>query len=106
VQFTAQRLRTLGTRGKGCAANAYSARRKFPALVDAFALVKRDHPASRLVILGEGPERAAIEAPGRHHATNLQSPRNLGRGRVLPGHHACFDGQVVAFTGFQDSVAA
>jgi glycosyltransferase involved in cell wall biosynthesis len=35
--------------------------KNFPALVDAFALVKRNH-AARLVILGEGPERPVIEA--------------------------------------------
>jgi glycosyltransferase involved in cell wall biosynthesis len=39
----------------------------FPALVDAFALVKRTYPAARLVILGEGPERPAIEARVGHH---------------------------------------
>jgi glycosyltransferase involved in cell wall biosynthesis len=36
----------------------------FPALIDAFALVRREH-AGRLVILGEGPERSAIEAAVR-----------------------------------------
>ena len=40
--------------------------KNFPALVDAFALVKRDR-AARLVILGEGPERPAIEARIRRH---------------------------------------
>ncbi len=38
----------------------------FPALVDAFAIVRREHRA-RLVILGEGPERATIEAHIRRH---------------------------------------
>ena len=35
--------------------------KNFPALVDAFALVRRER-AARLVILGEGPERSTIEA--------------------------------------------
>ena len=35
--------------------------KNFPGLVDAFALLRREHDA-RLVILGDGPERAAIEA--------------------------------------------
>jgi glycosyltransferase involved in cell wall biosynthesis len=38
----------------------------FPALVEAFAIVRRDHRA-RLVILGEGPERSTIEAHIRRH---------------------------------------
>jgi glycosyltransferase involved in cell wall biosynthesis len=41
--------------------------KNFPALVDAFALMKREHPAARLVILGEGPERVTIEACIRRH---------------------------------------
>lgn len=36
--------------------------KNFPALVEAFALVVRQQPAARLVILGEGPEREAITA--------------------------------------------
>jgi glycosyltransferase involved in cell wall biosynthesis len=52
--------------------------KNFPALVDAFALVKRDHEAARLVILGEGPERAAIEARVHHHA--------LQESIALPGY--------------------
>jgi glycosyltransferase involved in cell wall biosynthesis len=40
--------------------------KNFPALVEAFALVQRDHNA-RLVILGEGPERPALEAHVRQH---------------------------------------
>lgn len=40
--------------------------KNFPALVDAFALVRREH-AGRLVILGEGPERAAIQEHVRRH---------------------------------------
>jgi glycosyltransferase involved in cell wall biosynthesis len=43
-----------------------SVQKNFPALVDAFALIHRDH-AARLVILGEGPERDAIESRVRHH---------------------------------------
>lgn len=35
--------------------------KNFPALVEAFAVVKREHKNARLVILGEGPEREAIE---------------------------------------------
>jgi glycosyltransferase involved in cell wall biosynthesis len=35
--------------------------KNFALLIDAFAIVKRDHDA-RLVILGEGPERAALDA--------------------------------------------
>jgi glycosyltransferase involved in cell wall biosynthesis len=38
----------------------------FPALVDAFAILRREHKA-RLVILGEGPERSTIEAVIRRH---------------------------------------
>jgi glycosyltransferase involved in cell wall biosynthesis len=40
--------------------------KNFRLLIDAFAIVKRDHHA-RLVILGEGPERSALEAQVRHH---------------------------------------
>jgi glycosyltransferase involved in cell wall biosynthesis len=40
--------------------------KNFPALVDAFAIVKRHH-AARLVILGEGPERTTIESRIRLH---------------------------------------
>src|SRR4029453_4618375 len=38
----------------------------FPALVDAFAILRREHKA-RLVIFGEGPERSTIEALIRRH---------------------------------------
>lgn len=38
--------------------------KNFPLLIDAFGLVSRDHHA-RLVILGEGPERPALEAQVR-----------------------------------------
>jgi glycosyltransferase involved in cell wall biosynthesis len=41
--------------------------KNFPALVDAFAILRREHDA-RLVILGEGPERAMIEAHVRRHS--------------------------------------
>lgn len=41
--------------------------KNFVALIDAFALVRRHHDA-RLVILGEGPERAAIEARVAAHS--------------------------------------
>jgi glycosyltransferase involved in cell wall biosynthesis len=40
--------------------------KNFPALIEAFALVKRQHDV-RLVILGEGPERPALEALIRQH---------------------------------------
>jgi glycosyltransferase involved in cell wall biosynthesis len=40
--------------------------KNFPALIEAFALVSREHDA-RLVILGEGPERCALEAKVRQH---------------------------------------
>jgi glycosyltransferase involved in cell wall biosynthesis len=40
--------------------------KNFPALIDAFAAVKRVRDA-RLVILGEGPERAALESRVRAH---------------------------------------
>jgi glycosyltransferase involved in cell wall biosynthesis len=43
-----------------------TAQKNFPALVDAFALLGRQHRA-RLVIIGEGEERAAIEAHVRRH---------------------------------------
>jgi glycosyltransferase involved in cell wall biosynthesis len=38
------------------------AQKNFRLLIDAFALVKRDHPTARLVILGEGEERGMLEA--------------------------------------------
>jgi glycosyltransferase involved in cell wall biosynthesis len=41
--------------------------KNFPALVEAFALVMRQQPAARLVILGEGPEREVIAAQVRRH---------------------------------------
>ena len=44
----------------------------FPALVDAFAILRREHPA-RLVILGEGPERGTIEALIRRRASKTTS---------------------------------
>jgi glycosyltransferase involved in cell wall biosynthesis len=34
----------------------------FPTLVDAFAIVRRQLPRARLVIVGDGPERARLEA--------------------------------------------
>jgi glycosyltransferase involved in cell wall biosynthesis len=40
--------------------------KNFLALIEAFALVRREHDV-RLVILGEGPERTAIEAHIRRH---------------------------------------
>jgi glycosyltransferase involved in cell wall biosynthesis len=40
--------------------------KNFPMLIEAFALVRREHDA-RLVILGEGPERPALEALVRRH---------------------------------------
>jgi CDP-glycerol glycerophosphotransferase (TagB/SpsB family) len=36
--------------------------KNFPRLVSAFALVHRENPDTRVVILGEGPDRAALEA--------------------------------------------
>jgi glycosyltransferase involved in cell wall biosynthesis len=40
--------------------------KNFPALIDAFALVRQEQ-AARLVILGEGPERAIIQEHVRRH---------------------------------------
>ena len=43
-------------------AGRLSSAKNYPRLVAAFAQVHREHPRTRLVILGEGPDRAAIEA--------------------------------------------
>ena len=43
-----------------------TAQKNFPLLIDAFALIGRDSDA-RLVILGEGPDRAMLEAKIRQH---------------------------------------
>jgi glycosyltransferase involved in cell wall biosynthesis len=43
-----------------------SAQKNFRLLIDAFALVRQDHDA-RLVILGEGIDRATLEAQVRQH---------------------------------------
>ncbi len=43
-------------------AGRLSSAKNFPRMVAAFARVHEEHPRTRLVILGEGPDRAAIEA--------------------------------------------
>ncbi len=43
-------------------AGRLSSAKNFPRLVAAFARVHEEHPRTRLVILGEGPDRAAVEA--------------------------------------------
>lgn len=55
-----------------------TAQKDFPNLLRAFALVRRQRPA-RLIILGEGPDRAELEA--------LVSQLGLGTDAVLPGYH-------------------
>jgi glycosyltransferase involved in cell wall biosynthesis len=56
-----------------------TSQKNFALLIDAFALVKRDpcHHRARLVILGEGPDRPALEAQVRRY--------NLGDSVALPG---------------------
>lgn len=51
-----------------------------PRLVEAFAAVRAAHPAARLVILGDGPERGAIEA--------ARDRVGAGDAVLLPGHRA------------------
>ncbi len=43
-------------------AGRLSSAKNYPRLVEAFALVHHEHPRTRLVILGDGPDRAALEA--------------------------------------------
>ena len=55
-----------------------SREKRFTTLIEAFARLRRQRPA-RLTILGEGPERPALEA--------LIIARGLERDVSLPGHH-------------------
>jgi glycosyltransferase involved in cell wall biosynthesis len=52
----------------------------FPTLVDAFAIVRRQLPQARLVIVGDGPERARLEA--------CVDASNLGRSVDIIGYRA------------------
>lgn len=44
------------------AAGRLSSQKNFARMISAFAVLHRDHPATRLVILGDGPERASLAA--------------------------------------------
>lgn len=57
-----------------------SSAKNFPRLVSAFAAVRAEDPATRLIILGEGPDRGAIEA--------LVARLGVGDAVHLPGHQA------------------
>jgi glycosyltransferase involved in cell wall biosynthesis len=48
----------------------------FPILVEAFLLIKRRFPEARLTIIGDGPDRAAVE---------LAAGAEIGRSIILPG---------------------
>ena len=52
----------------------------FPTLVDAFAIVRRQLPHARLVIVGDGPERARLEG--------CVDAANLARSVDIIGYHA------------------
>ncbi len=51
--------------------------KRLPALLDAFAVLRRDHPEARLTLAGTGPEEAALRAQVRH--------LGLGDAVSLPG---------------------
>jgi len=82
-----------------------SAEKNFAALVGAFGLLASRHPRWNLVILGEGPERAALEAQVRD--AGLQG-RVFLPGRVgNPGEwysHAALYGMSSDFEGFPNTL--
>lgn len=61
-----------------------------PLLVDAFAMVRHRVPAARLVIVGDGSERAAIEAKVAEHALG-EAVHLVGEARDIPAILREFD---------------
>lgn len=72
-------------------------------LVDAFALLARSHPGARLVIVGDGPERSALERRARERGV---AGRTVFTGAAhpadIPAHLASMDAAVAPYPAHGD----
>lgn len=79
--------------GGGCVVGTAAALRpekRLDRLIDAFAIARRDHPEAVLVIAGDGPERAALEARA-HEAGVAEAVSFAGFSRDLRAFYADLD---------------
>jgi glycosyltransferase involved in cell wall biosynthesis len=95
----------LGSKRILLTAGRLSAEKQFPLLVDAFSLVAAERPDWDLVILGEGAERAGIEARAASHglAARVHLPGHVGN---IADWYACADAFVLtsAREGFPNAL--
>lgn len=72
-----------------------------PILAEAFARLHRAHPDTRLLVVGEGPERGRLEALARELGRGVELTGPVSAGEV-PGLLASMDAAVAPYPSLQD----